>query len=141
MVPQLWNPQDRDHGQRRGSPSQVQKLQKNGAALYYSPIPVEANDQRASVAAFYGQLAGASKLKTYCDLRGASDFEVTVLPRRFSKTALYIAFNESPADKTIQIRDQRFGFKASLAVPAGRAALAVFDSKGKVLVSYNNPQF
>jgi hypothetical protein len=124
-----------------GLSTQVHRFQKNGTSLYYSPLPVEACDQRASVAAFYGQLAGASKLKPYCDLKGASSFEVTVLPRRFSKTALYIAFNESPADKTIQVRDHRFGFKASLVVPAGRASLAVFDSKGKVLASYSNPKF
>lgn len=122
-------------------PAQLKHLSKNGAELYYSPLPVEANDRRGSVEAFYRQLANLSKVKPYCELRGASDFEVTVLPRRFAKTALYIAFNEGSRDHRVQIKDLKFGFKAVLEVPAGRATLAVFDAKGKKLVEYESPDF
>jgi hypothetical protein len=121
--------------------SQLHTFKKNGAILHYSPLPVEANDQRESVAGFYGTLAALSKIKPYCEMKGAPGFQVTVLPRRFPKTALYIALNESSQDHTVQLRDNRFGFKVSLKVPAGRVALAVFDAKGKNLVSYSNPDF
>ncbi|HVZ81121.1 MAG TPA: beta-galactosidase [bacterium] len=122
-------------------PAQLQVLKKNGTALYYSPLPVEANDQRASVAEFYRALATFCKVKPYCELKGAPEFEVTVLPKRFSKAALYIAFNESSRDHRIQVRDLKFGFKAVLDIPAGRAALAVFDAKGKKLLGYEGPDF
>jgi hypothetical protein len=122
-------------------PAQLKHFSKQGAQLYYSPIPVEANDQRGSVEAFYRHLAGLSKVKPYCEMRGASDFEVTVLPRRFAKTSLYIAMNESGRDHRVQIRDLKFGFKAALDIPAGRAAMAVFDAKGKRLVEYDHPDF
>ncbi len=122
-------------------PSKIHRISKNNSILYYSPLPVEANDQRGSVEGFYGFLAVASKVKPYCELKGAGLFEVTVLPRRFSKTALYIALNESSRDRVVQFRDNRFGFKGALKIPAGRAGMAVFDSKGKMLVSYGGPDF
>jgi hypothetical protein len=83
-------------------PGQLKRFSKNGAQLYYSPLPVEANEQRGSV---------------------------------------YIAFNESVEDHRVQVRDLKFGFKAVLDVPAGRAVLVVFDSKGKKLVGYETPDF
>ncbi len=122
-------------------PSQIHRVPKNGSVLYYSPLPVEANDQRGSVEAFYRLLAPLSKVKPYCDLKGASPFEVTVLPRRYSKGALYIALNESPRSRSLQIRDNRFGFKAALKIPAARATMVLFDAKGKTLVSYAGPDF
>jgi hypothetical protein len=122
-------------------PAVLKTLRRNGTTLHYSPLPVEANDQRESVAELYRTLAAASKIKPYCELKGAPEFEVTVLPKRFSKTALYIAFNEGSRDRRIQVRDLKFGFRAVLDIPAGRAALAVFDAKGKKLVGYENPDF
>ncbi|HTC22463.1 MAG TPA: hypothetical protein VK859_16530, partial [bacterium] len=121
--------------------AQIHRINKSGSVLYYSPLPVEASDQRGSVESFYRILASLSKVKPYCELKGASSFEVTVLPRRYSKTALYIALNESSRSHRVQIRDNRFGFKAVLNIPAGRATMAVFDSKGKALVSYEGPDF
>jgi hypothetical protein len=121
--------------------AQLHRINKNGSALYYSPLPVEANDQREKVGAFYRFLASLCKVKPYCELKGATPFEVTVLPRRYSKGALYIALNESSRNQRIQIRDNRFGFKAGLNIPAGRATMALFDSKGKALVSYDGPDF
>ena len=124
-----------------GLAPKIHHFLQNKTSLYYAPLPVEANDQREPVAAMYREMAGAGKVKAYCEVKGSSSWEVTVLPRIYSKSAFYIAFNEGPEDRKIQIRDLKFGFKAVLNVPAGRAALAVFDSKGKTLASYTNPAF
>lgn len=124
-----------------GFTARLHRLGKGRSLLYYSPLPVEANDQRGSVADFYGRLVRDCKVKPYCSLKGADPFEVTVLPRRFSETALYIALNEGSEDRRVQVEDSRFGFKASFKVPAGRATLLVFDRKGKVLAAYENPAF
>jgi hypothetical protein len=121
--------------------SKIHHFNKNKTALYYVPVPVEANDQRAPLEAMYGEMGGAGKVKPLCDMKGASNWEVTVMPRHFSKTVLYIAFNEGPLDRKILIKDSKFGFKSGLTVSAGRAALAVFDAKGKVLASYTNPTY
>lgn len=121
--------------------AKVHHFNKNKTSLYYVPVPVEANDQRPPIAVMYGEMAETAKVKPYCDLKGASPWEVTVLPRLFSKAAFYIAFNEGPENRKVQIRDAKFGFKAALEVPAGRAALVVFDSKGKPLAIYSNPIF
>jgi len=124
-----------------GLSAKVHAFHKNKTPLYYVPLPVEANDQREPIAAMYREMAGTGRVKPYCEVKGSSLWEMTVLPRLYSKSAFYIAFNEGPENRKIQIRDQKFGFKAALHVPAGRAALSVFDAKGKVLASYSNPDF
>lgn len=121
--------------------AKVHSFSKNKITLHYSPLPVEANDQREPVARMYAEMAAAARVKPTSEMKGASDWEVTVLPRIYSKTALYIAFNEGSVDRKIQIKDSKFGFRAGLTVSAGRAALAVFDAKGKVLASYQSPSF
>ncbi len=98
--------------------SQIHRISKNGSVLYYSPLPVEANDQRASVEDFYRFLAEASKIKPYCELKGAGLFEVTVLPRRFSKQLPLYRFERKLSKSQVQIRDNRFGFKTTLKIPA-----------------------
>ena len=120
---------------------EIHRFSKNKAVLYYVPVPVESNDRRDAVRALYQEMAATCKIKPWCDMKGAPEWEVTVLPCVYAKTALYIAFNEGVADRKVQIKDTKFGFKAVLSVPAGRAAMAVFDSKGKVLTAYKNPVF
>jgi hypothetical protein len=122
-------------------PGKIHFFGKNKKGLYYVPLPVEANDQREPIATMYQEMASAAGIKPYCALEGASDWEVTVLPRIFKKTALYIAFNEGSVDRKVRMKDSQFGFKAAFTVPAGRATLMVFDSKGKVLATYQNPDF
>jgi hypothetical protein len=124
-----------------GLAAKVHHFNKNKTSLYYVPLPVEANDQREPLASLYREMAAVGKVKPFCEMKDASDWEVTVLPRHFSKSAFYLAFNEGPLDRTVQLRDSQFGFKANLTVPAGRAAMAVFDAKGKILASYQNPSF
>ncbi len=119
----------------------IHHFNKNKTSLYYSPLPVEANDQRTPVEAMYREMAATGKVKPYCEMKGASQWEVTVLPRHYSKTAFYIAFNEGSEDRKILIKDSKFGFKSGLTVSSGRAALAVFDAKGKILASYSGPAF
>jgi hypothetical protein len=63
------------------------------------------------------------------------------MPQVFPKCVLYAAFNEGSRDLKVRVRDGKFGFQAVLHLPAGRAALAVFDPKGKVLASYQGPEF
>ncbi|HXL73011.1 MAG TPA: hypothetical protein VN963_05230, partial [bacterium] len=120
---------------------ELHHFSRNKTSLHYIPVPVEANDQRRVVESFYREMAVLAGIKPYCEMSGASDWEVTVLPRVFSKTVLYIAVNEGSFDRLIRIKDTKFGFKAALSVPAGRAALVVFDAKGKVLVRYHSPDF
>ncbi len=121
--------------------AKVHHFNKNKTSLYYVPVPVEANDQREPLWAMYKEMSAAGKVKPSCEMKGANDWEVTVMPRHFSKTVLYVAFNEGPLDRKILIKDSKFGFKASFTVSAGRAFLAVFDAKGKPLEAYTNPTY
>jgi hypothetical protein len=112
-----------------------------GTSLYYMPLPLEANDQWGPILSFYQTLMHQNHIQPYCTLEGADLFEVTILPKRFSSTVLYMIFNEGSHDRVIRFQDHHFGFQASLRILAGRATLAVFDSRGKKLVQYQNPTF
>jgi hypothetical protein len=66
---------------------------------------------------------------------------VTVYPRHRKNVALYVAFNEGSKDAKVKVKDGKLGFSAILDIPSGRAALALFDSKGRCLASYQPPKF
>ena len=66
--------------------------------------------------------------------------KATELPKVFSKTILYIAINEGPFDRLVRIKGAKFGFNTILKVLADRAAMTVFDAKGKILVGNRLPK-
>ena len=120
-------------------PAKIHFFKKGKAELLYQPLPVESGDSREAVVAYYGKLLGAAGVKPMAKIEGADPMEVTVLPRRFGKTSLYVAVNEGSRDLKVRVKDGAFGFNATFDLPAGRAALAVYDAKGKCLAAYQPP--
>ena len=120
-------------------PAKIHAFKKGRNQLLYQPLPVESGDSRESVVAYYGKLLAAAGVKPMVKIEGADPMEVTVHPRRFGKTSLYVAFNEGSRDSRVRVKDGAFGFTATLDLPAGRAALAVYDAKGKCLAAYRPP--
>jgi hypothetical protein len=121
----------------------IHTFRKGKAHLLYQPVPVEAGDSRAQVVAYYGALFSKAGVKPLCRVEDAGGVGagVTVYPRHRKNVVLYVAFNEGAHNRRIKVKDGKFGFAASMDLPAGRAALAVFDTKGRCLASYQQPGF
>jgi hypothetical protein len=126
-----------------GLEAKIHSFKKGKAHLLYQPVPVEAGDSRSDVVAYYETLLTKAGIKPLCQVEdaGGAGAGVTVYSRRRKDTVLYVAFNESAKNRRIKVKDGKFGFTAMLNLPSGRAALAVFDAKGKCLASYQQPVF
>jgi hypothetical protein len=126
-----------------GLDAKIHSFKKGKAHLLYQPVPVEAGDSRSDVVAYYETLLTKAGIKPLCQVEdaGGAGAGVMVYPRRRKDTVLYVAFNESAKNRRIKVKDGKFGFTAMLNLPSGRAALAVFDAKGKCLASYQQPVF
>jgi hypothetical protein len=124
-----------------GLPAKIHEFKKGKARLLYQPVPVEAGDSRYDVVGYYRTLLAKAGVKPLCIVSGVEAGDgVTVYPRHRKGVVLYVAFNEGAIDRHVKVKDAKFGFKATLDLPAGRAALALFDAKGRCLASYQQPK-
>lgn len=120
----------------------IHAFKKGKTRLFYQPVPVEAGDSRETLVDFYRVLLAKAGVKSAFRATGTEAGDgVTIVPRYRKGLALYVASNEGSRDRRVKIEDVRFGFRATLDLPAGRATLALFDLKGRVLAAYQPPKF
>lgn len=123
-----------------GIAARIHEVRRRGVRLLYIPVPFEAGGSRQAAFALSGEILRRAGVRPAFTREGADAFEVTVVPRRYRKAVLYLAWNEGARDRVVRLRDGAFGFRAVLEVPAGGAALAVFDSRGRTLARYRPPK-
>lgn len=119
--------------------SRWHRFDRKKGTLLYSPLPLEASLSRERIRKAYEEALALLEVKPAVRWEGAGPFEVTVVPRFFGDVVFYIAWNESPSEKKIQVENLSFGHKVVLNLPGAGATLGVFDRAGKALALYRPP--
>jgi len=119
-----------------GGKDWVEKPFGKGSILF-SALPVELNDNLQAVADVYSyamKLAGVAAAYTTT----SGDPGILICPSEYSNATLYVLASESNREQ-VSFTDARSGKSFTGNLPAGRAALLLIGTDGKLLASYHWP--
>jgi hypothetical protein len=119
-----------------GAPARVAQFSEGRGRVIWSPLPVELAEQVAPTVVLYRHALGAANLEPLFHAE-RSDPGVLIYPAVYGEAVLYGIVSELGSASDVRLTHAETGTSLEVALPAGRAALALVGrSDGRTLGRY-----